>query len=59
MDEIEKLEETMKVLDMLSVFLMEGSEHYIESEDIRALVEGTFEKVRDIYESLKDDHTLM
>jgi hypothetical protein len=60
MGEIEKLEEAMKVLDMLSIFLMEDSEHYINSEEIRSLLEETFEKIRDIYESLNgEENTLM
>ncbi len=59
MDQIEKLEESMKILDMLSIFLMEDSEHYIESEEIRILLQGVFEKIRDIYESLNEDNMLM
>jgi hypothetical protein len=59
MDQIEKLEESMKVLDTLSVFIMKDSEHYIESEDIRNLIQGAFEKIREIYESLNDDKMLM
>ena len=54
MDPIEKLEESMKVLDMLSVFLIEDSDHYVESEEIRILLQDVFEKIRDIYESLND-----
>jgi hypothetical protein len=54
MDPIEKLEESMKVLDMLSVFLIEDSDHYVESEEIRILLQDVFEKIRGIYESLND-----
>jgi hypothetical protein len=54
MDPIEKLEESMKVLDMLSVFLIEDSDHYVESEEIRILLQDAFEKIRGIYESLND-----
>jgi hypothetical protein len=55
MDQIEKLEESMKILDTLSVFLMKDSEHYLESEDIRQLVQDLFEKIRNIYESLNEN----
>jgi hypothetical protein len=55
MDPIQKLEESMKVLDTLSVFLMEDSDHYIESEDIRILLQDAFEKIRDIYESINEE----
>jgi hypothetical protein len=55
MDSLQKLEESMKVLDTLSVFLMEDSAHYIESEDIRILLQDVFEKIRDIYESFNDE----
>ncbi|MBN2401190.1 MAG: hypothetical protein JXN64_02210 [Spirochaetes bacterium] len=54
MDSIQKLEESMKVLDTLSVFLAEDSDYYIESEEIRILLQDVFEKIRDIYESLND-----
>lgn len=55
MDPIEKLEESMKILDVLSVFINKESDHYIESDEIRILIEDVFVKIRDIYESLKDD----
>ncbi len=56
MDSLRKLEDSMKVLDTLSVFLMQDSDHYIESEDIRKLLQEVFEKIRDIYESLNDEN---
>ena len=37
MDSMHKLEESMKVLDMLSTFLIEDSDYYIESEEIRSI----------------------
>lgn len=55
MDSIQKLEESMKVLDMLSVFLTENSNHYIESDEIKTLLQDVFEKIRDIYESINDE----
>lgn len=55
MDYMHKLEESMKVLDVLSVFLIKGSDNYIESDDIRHLIEEAFAKIRDIYDDLGDD----
>jgi hypothetical protein len=56
MDSLQKLEESMKVLDMLSVFIMKDGEHYIESQDIRILIQDVFEKIRDIYESINEEN---
>ncbi len=58
MDYILKLEESMKVLDVLSVFLIKESENYIKSDDIRHLIEEAFSKIRDIHEELGDDDIL-
>ena len=55
MDYMHKLEESMKVLDVLSVFLIKGSDNYIESDDIRHLIEEAFAKIRDIYDNLGDN----
>ncbi len=55
MDPLQKLEESMKVLDTLSVFIIEGSDYYIESEDIRMLLQDVFEKIRGIYDSCNDE----
>jgi hypothetical protein len=51
MDPVQKLEESMKVLDTLSAFIIEDSEYYIETEEIRIHLQDAFEKIRDIYES--------
>jgi hypothetical protein len=55
MDYILKLEESMKVLDVLSVFLIKESENYIKSDDIRHLIEEAFVKIRDIHDELGDE----
>ena len=55
MDSIETLEEAMKVLDIISVFVNEESENYIKSDEIRDPLEKAFQIIFDIYESLKDD----
>lgn len=56
---LEKLEESMKILDVLSVFINKESDYYIESDEIRILIEDVFVKIRDIYESLKDDDCII
>ena len=55
MDYMLKLEETMKVLDMLSIFLIKESENYIESDDIRTHIEEAFVQIRAIYDELEED----
>jgi hypothetical protein len=59
MDSLEKLEESMKILDVLSVFINKESDYYIESDEIRILIEEVFVKIRDIYESLTDDDCII
>ncbi|MBN2041206.1 MAG: hypothetical protein JW864_14275 [Spirochaetes bacterium] len=58
MDYMQRLEETMKVLDVLSEFLRENGENYIESEDVRQLIKEVFTKIRDIYEEMGDDEMI-
>ena len=58
MDYIQRLEETMKVLDILSDFLIKNGKNYIESEDIRQLIEDVFAKIRIIYEEMGDDEMI-
>jgi hypothetical protein len=55
MEYLDKLEESMKVLDLLSSFLMEGSENYVVADDIREHIKDVFIKIRDIYEYLEKD----
>lgn len=55
MSMLQTLEESMKVLDVLSVFLSEESDNYIQNDEIRLLLEDVFEKIHEIYESLGDD----
>lgn len=55
MSMLQTLEESMKVLDVLSVFLSEDSDNYIQDEKIRTLLEDVFEKIHAIYELVGDE----
>ena len=55
MDSYDILEESMKVLDILSEFVNEESENYILSDEIRVPLEQAFQTIYNIYEKLGDD----
>ena len=49
MDPIEKFEESMKVLDILSLFINKDSENYVTCDEIRESLEKAFQEIYDIY----------
>ena len=55
MDPFDVLEESMKVLDILSEFINEESDNYIYSSEIRTPLEQAFQTIYSIYEKLGDD----
>ncbi len=55
MDRYDILEESMKVLDILSEFINEESDNYLFSDEIRTPLEQAFQTIFSIYEKLGDD----
>ncbi len=55
MDAIETLEEAMKVLDVLSVFINKESDNFIQDDEIRNPIEDAFNKIYNIYDALGND----
>ncbi len=54
MDPIDKFEESMKVLDILSLFINKESENYIICDEIRDPIEKAFQDIYDIYQKYGD-----
>ena len=54
MDPIDKFEESMKVLDILSLFLNKENENYILCDEIREPLEKAFQDIYDIYQQYGD-----
>lgn len=57
-DEMQLLEDTMKVLDILSLFLAPDSDDYIESTEVRNPLMAAFEQIRTVYESIQDEDSV-
>jgi hypothetical protein len=55
MDSIDKFEESMKVLDILSLFINKENANYIKCDEIREPVEKAFQEIYEIYQNLGDD----
>ena len=56
MDPILILEEAMKVLDVISEFINNESENYIECQEVRNPLENAFQKIYEIYEQHGDEN---
>lgn len=55
MDKTKLLEDAMRVLDLISIFLHEESEHYVESREVREPLQIAFEMIFDIYQTFGTD----
>ena len=55
MDNLNILEDAMRVLDLISMFLHEESEYFIDSKEVRGPLQAAFDSIHDIYERLIDD----
>lgn len=56
MDSIEKFEESMKVLDILSIFINAEDENYIRCEEIRLPLEEAFRRIYGVYQKYGDNN---
>ena len=54
MDPIDKFEESMKVLDILSLFINKESENFVKCDEIREPLEKAFKDIYDIYQHYGD-----